>query len=82
MTASVEPDLIEIGKRLRRLMSSFDDANYSMSGSFAKIDPAIEADAARLRVDLERLANSCANFLTRLESSTTFSTQRKRKEGT
>lgn len=75
--SNIEPgDLIEIGKRLRQLMSAHDNAGYVLDGSFHAIDPELEARAHHLRPVVKEAAALVYEFLVLLEETPAFIEQR------
>jgi hypothetical protein len=77
---AAEPgDLIELGRRFRRLQSALDDVDILVASSFAAIDPALEASIARLRAPVRSAAELTAEFLETLEATPTFQEKRRQK---
>jgi hypothetical protein len=70
---SVQPgDLVDIGAKLRQLLSSHDTASYLLAHSFAEVDPELEALAGQLRPTVDSTAALIYEFLERLERTSLF----------
>lgn len=77
MGASTQPgDLIEIVRRLRRLISAYDNAQYVIHGSFQTIDPTLEVLAQQLRPAVDDTASLICGFLERIEALPAYVEQR------
>lgn len=67
-STTVEPgDLMDAVRKLRRLLSAFDDARFVINGSFASLDAELEAAAVDLRQHTQEGATSVFQFLEKLE---------------
>lgn len=64
-------DLVELGRRLRKLLVAYDNAALLLDGDLARLEPTLTGDAA-LRAALHATAGQVYAFLGQLESTPAY----------
>ena len=65
-------DLVDVSRRLRQLLSAYDNASIAIESSFLLIAPELEAAAQHLRPALDESLTRLVGFLERLEKTPAF----------